>query len=183
MRQQNSTEQIGWSFAREHGLTVGDEMLMAIGATVVCQSRIEAQLALFIERFTNLEDERGAAITAEMSFRALSTVLSTLVLDVLSKDSKRYKKFADLMGQLKHFEEFRNQVAHSIWKESLDLNNRRCAVRTKLTAKQAKGVRLHIEDVEIAHISREVNGATQTMIDLITLIDDVLEASRKSPTS
>ena len=172
-RDKDFTEKLGRRFAAQHGLTVGDEILMAIGATVVFQSRIEAQLALFVERLANIEDEKGVAITAEMSFRALCAALSSLVLVELPRESDRYQNFERLMGQLKQFEEFRNQVAHSVWEHRKDSNSAHSATRTKLTAKQGKGVKLHLEYVDLARMSREIEVANQTMLELVTFTDSL----------
>jgi hypothetical protein len=136
------------SFAFKHGFTVSDEILIAIGLTVVCQFHIENQLSLLIHELTYMDFHKGSALTSGMSFRALSASLSSLVLQVAKEDDDRYKEFTILLGKLQHFEEFRNQISHSIWARS-DLSSS-TSLRMKTTARRGTGVNHQLEEVEIA---------------------------------
>src|SRR5215213_160011 len=163
---------IGWddsSFAFRHGFTVSDEILTAIGCAVVCQSHIEMQFAMLISHFLNVEENKVVALTSGMSFKNLAAALSSMVLLSVDQDSQAYQEFKTLMGKLQHFEEFRNQISHSVWAHSQDFASGR-ATRIKTTARQGRGVRHDREEVEIARISEALNEATQSLMKLVLLV-------------
>jgi hypothetical protein len=160
------------SFAFSHGFSVGDDILRAIGLTVVCQSHIETQLAILIHELTDMNYPKGSAVTAGMSFRSLCTALSCLVLQVLDENDERYSRFTKLTGKLQHFEEFRNQVTHSNWAHGQDFKSDR-SLRIKTTARQSRGVKHQWEEVEIAQVSTEIKTASLASAHLSILVAEV----------
>jgi len=145
-------EEISPTFARQHGLPIPDEILAAIGCTVAWHSLVEHELCRCIQLLTGLQKEKADALTAGMSFRSLCAALSSLIMQILREDDERYVRFQSAMGRLQHFEEFRNQIAHSVWVQGDDDST----ARVKTTARQWRGVQYHVEHIEIGRISAEV---------------------------
>jgi hypothetical protein len=159
-------------FAFTHGFSVGDDILKAIGLTVVCQSHVETMLSVSIHEVAELEYQKGSAVTAGMSFKSLCAALSSLVLQVLDQNDERYNRFTKLMGKLQHFEEFRNQVAHSNWGHGEGFQSGR-STRIKTTARQSVGVKHQWEEVDIATISAEIETASLAKAHLSILVAEV----------
>jgi len=109
-------------FALEYGLTVSQKMLFAIGATVVRQASIEQSLAHLIILMLRLDSDAGFALTVGMSYRVLLSTLDSLLLMRIDRQSPEYKKIRELMGALNSFEQFRDQIAHSMWGHAHDFN-------------------------------------------------------------
>lgn len=163
---------INTSFAFKHGFTVCDEILTAIGCTVVCQSLIETQLSNLIIKLVDTETQKGLIFTSVMSFKNLCSTLSSLVLQIVKETDISYKQFKELMGVLQHFEEFRNQITHSVWAHDPKFSSQ-CAARFKITAKQGKGLKHQREEVEVARISEEINKATLAQAKLCILVSEM----------
>lgn len=157
------------SFAFNHGFTVSDEILTAIGCTVICQSHIEMQLGMLIANFLDIDSDKVLAMTSGMSFKNLCASLSSLVLQATGPSDASYLQFKTLMGKLQQFEEFRNQVSHSVWAHAPDFGSDR-ATRIKTTARQGKGVKHDREQVEITRISEAINNATDALMPLVILV-------------
>jgi hypothetical protein len=111
-----------------------------------------------------------------MSFKNLCATLSSLTLQITEETDSRYKYFKELVSKLQHFEEFRNQVAHSSWGPSKDFNAQR-ATRIKTSARQHKGVKHHWEEIELKKISDEINQATKAQVELILLMSKIMGRS------
>jgi len=159
----------GKSFAFSHGFTVSDEILTAIGCAVICQSHTENQLSLLISDLLDIDQHKGYALTSGMSFKNLCASLSSLILQVVEENDARYVRFKELLGKLQQFEEFRNQVAHSNWAHGKDFDSAR-ALRIKVTARQGKGVKHYLEEVEISRISKAIKAAMQAQVELVIFI-------------
>lgn len=160
------------SFAFKHGFTVSDEILTAIGCTVICQSHIEMQFTMLISHFLNVDDEKVLALTSGMSFKNLCAALSSLVLQATGPKDSQYLEFKTLLGKLQQFEEFRNQVSHSVWAHAPDFRAER-ATRIKTTARQGKGVKHDREHVEIERISKALQDATESLMRLVLLVSSI----------
>jgi hypothetical protein len=160
------------SFAFSHGYTVSDKMLTAIGCTVICQSHIELQLSLLIMKLLGVEYQKGCALTAGMSFKNLCATLSSLVLQAVEETDDQYRRFKELMGKIQHFEELRNQVAHSVWAHGAGFGSER-ALRLKTTARQGKGVKHQSEEVEIARLSKAIHEANKAQVEMVCLIAEI----------
>lgn len=157
------------SFGFKHGFTVSDEMLTAIGCTVVCQSNLEMQFTMLISHFMNVDDDKVLALTSGMSFKNLCAALSSLVLQATGPNDAPYLEFKALMAKLQQFEEFRNQVSHSVWAHAPDFGSER-ATRIKTTARQGKGVKHDREHVEVKKISEALESATDALLRLVLLV-------------
>ena len=158
-------------FGFSHGFAVTDEVLVAIGCVVVQQAKIELYLSGLIHNLANMDMKEGDAVTSGMSFKALCVAIGSLVVQVLEVSDERYKQFRNLMGKLQHFEEFRNQVAHSNWLHLGGFPSGR-AVRIKTTARQL-GVKYHWEEMDIEQISEELAIADRAVVELSFLITEV----------
>jgi len=95
-----------------------------------------------------VDETKVLALTSVMSFKNLAAALSSLVLEVTGPETKPYLEFNALMGKIQQFEEFKNQVSHSVWAHFPDFEAER-ATRIKTTARQGRGVKHDREDVEI----------------------------------
>lgn len=67
------------NYPLKYGLTASQEMLAAIGATVVRQSITELTLADLIVRMLRLDQEVGFTLTVGMSFRILCSTFDALL--------------------------------------------------------------------------------------------------------
>lgn len=160
------------NFALKHGFTVSDEMLTAIGCTVVCQSHVELQLGLLINKLLNVEDGKGFAFTSTMSFKHLCTAVSALVVEATGEDDPRFEEVRELLAGLQRFEEFRNQVAHSVWAHADDFSAL-TARRIKATARRNRKVQHHSETVELEKISVHITAAMEAHVRLVILVSAI----------
>src|SRR5260370_33861919 len=165
MEREDSKKRWESSFARQHGFTVSDELLAAIGATVICQSDIEDRVSNCIGMLCRIRNYKiTSALTANMSFKMQCAALSALARQVFDSTDRRYSRILELIGALQHFEEFRNQIAHSMWAGGWN-NPAHRGIRSKITARQGKGVVHHREEVDTAQISEEIKRAKHAMLE------------------
>jgi hypothetical protein len=161
-------------------INVSDEILTAIGCTVVVQADIEAQLGRTIHYLANMSSQKGYTVTSGMSFKMLCATLSSLVLQIWGKTDEHYVCFESQLGTLSHFEEFRNQIAHSEWWTVVGrvvggkfqpVEQITTAHRRKTTARRGKGVKHHREELDVTEISREILQASIAIGTLMDLMD------------
>jgi hypothetical protein len=162
----------GYKTGLKLGYAVSDEMLAVIGCAVVCQSHIEIQLAAQVIQLMGVDQQKGFAVTASMSFKNLCASLSSLVLQIIDGTDARYNRFKEIMGKLHHFEELRNQVAHSVWSHSKDFSKSR-ATRIKTTARQNQGLKQHWEEVELERLSSEIEKVNTAFVELVFLVAEI----------
>jgi hypothetical protein len=103
-------------------------------------THIETQFMVLISHLLNVDENKVLALTSGRSFKNLAAALSSLVLEATGPETKPYLEFKTLMGKLQQFEEFRNQVSHSVWAHASDFGSKRAA-RLKTTAREGKGVK------------------------------------------
>jgi hypothetical protein len=147
----------------KYGLTVSQEILAAIGATVVRQSSIELGLADLIIRILSLDQQLGFTLTVGMSFRILCATFDALIQKKIDPQGDEYKEVRRLMGLINSFEQFRNQVAHSIWAHSQDFD---AQVAVRLRA----GKRTFSQEVSLQTIEREMDVAGRASAELSILV-------------
>jgi len=160
------------TFSLKHGFTVSDEILTAIGCTVVCQSHTELQLGLLIHKLLDADYPKGCALTAGMSFKQLCTTVSALVAETIGETDSRFQKVKELLGVLQRFEEFRNQAAHSVWAHG-DEFNALTAKRIKTISRRNKKVQHQSEAVELERISEQITVAMDAHVKLVILVSAI----------
>jgi hypothetical protein len=158
--------QPGYEFAFSHGYAVSDQILTAIGLTVVCHSFIEHQLATAIILLSGVESDIGLTMTSGMSFRSLGDALHGLMMRRIADNEQQAARYNEIIRDIRLFEQLRNQVAHSLWGSQQD--NVREAIRIK-TRTNRKGFGHVWEPVTVQKISAEIKKAQKASGDLIML--------------
>jgi hypothetical protein len=157
----------------------------AIGRICMAFQELEEIVSCLIGRLISDDNQLGAIITAELSFRNKLGLLSSLYL-YRAATPKPSKAFKTLLARLHRAEERRNTILHSYWVKS-----RVCGmlIRYKYTAKSAKGFVPSIQELEPERIEAIAVETRLVADDLIlhfdkaflsTATDKLLEALRTS---
>ncbi len=85
----------------------------------------------------------GKIITAELSFKNLRGLVSSLYLDRHGQD-KDYANLKALLSEAQMIEEIRNSIIHSIWAGGKDKDH---ITRMKTTAKEKKGLKFQFQEL------------------------------------
>lgn len=154
---------------RKLHLTVPEEILSEIGRIVVFQAHLEDYIAHNISKLLELDNRKSHIITAELSFRQLIGLLSSLLLEKLGEVSELYSEFKTIKNKLYEFENFRNQVAHSNWAHSQDFSDTK-ASKFKITSKEKKGLIYQHEELDLPYLVSKLEEAGETQVQLFFLM-------------
>ena len=142
------------------GSAVPKEMRAEIGSVIIFQGSIEFELRVCVSRILRADPDVVETTTAELSYKQLMSLLSSLVIAKLGKTSPLYEDFRVAAGRLDKFEEFRNLIAHSHWSHSLqDLSLPEQAARHKVTAKRGQGLTRSVTEVTLSELQLELKRA------------------------
>jgi hypothetical protein len=144
-----------------------DDVSHAIGKLTTQMAGIEFDMSFFISQLLGGYFEAGHAITSELGFRQLISVLSSL-FKVKVKDDALFRQLRTLLAQIEKLETKRNKVVHSLWYFD---EKTRTTRRMKVTAKYPKGVRYDFEDVS----SASINSLTDELVVASRDLDDLME--------
>lgn len=143
------------------GSAVPKDIRAEIGSIVIFQGSIEYELRGCVSYLLGVNADAVEMISAELSYRQLMALLSSLVIQRIGKDSELYKEFSQVAAKLDEFEAFRNRVAHSHWSHSLDdMSSQNQAARHKSTSKRGKGLERTIEEVTLPELQMALKKAT-----------------------
>jgi len=142
---------------------VPPEFLERIGRITANFAVLESVLQTFIGRLISSDHTLGQIISAELSFRGLVALLSSLYKYRVS-DSARVAELDSVFKRVNAAEEKRNIVVHSLWMVSNtdDSPPKTIVFKGKMTAKISKGLRYRQEQVtieELDSIAEEISNA------------------------
>ncbi|WP_417593087.1 hypothetical protein [Owenweeksia hongkongensis] len=129
---------------------VPEKHLKAIGDIIISFALLESSLQFLIGRIINIDQRIQHVITAELSFRNLRGLLTSLYLETYSNDSK-FAELKTLIIQAAKLEAERNKIVHSIWGAG---ENENFITRIKTTAKEKKGLNFQYEVMSIGQIEK-----------------------------
>jgi hypothetical protein len=144
-----------------------DDVSLAIGKLTTQMAGIEFSMSFLISQLLGGYFEAGHAITSELGFRRLISVLSSL-FKVQVKDDALCSQLMTLLAEIEKLEAKRNKVVHSLWYFD---EGTQTTQRMKVTAKYPKGVRYEFEDVS----SASINNLTDELVVATTELDDLME--------
>ena len=132
---------------------VPDGHLNAIGRVTVNFAMLESSVAFLIWQLTGTEQPTAQAITAELSFRQLIALASSLYrrYDVVGDDAAR---FETILNRAVQAEERRNRITHSVWGAG---KQRETVTRIKTTAKKSVGLKHQFEQMSVSDLEAEAN--------------------------
>jgi hypothetical protein len=162
-----------------------EESERAIGRICMAFQELEQLVSCLIGRLISDDNQLGTIITAELSFRSKLGLLYSLYLyrAATSVPPEALKK---LLARLHRAEERRNTILHSCWVKSPVCG---MLIRYKYTAKSAKGLANHVEDLEperIEAIAVEIRSVADDLVlhfdkaFLSTATDKILQALQTS---
>lgn len=155
-------------------LTVSDDILRELGKAVVFQAQLESMIGHYIGRLLSLPSHQAQIVTAELSFKNLIGLLSSILIERLGEASELHSDFKAIKKGLYAFEAFRNNVAHSIWVHSEGFDPLK-ATRMKTTSKERNGLRHQREEVELQHIITAIDEASDCDMRLALFIAKVTD--------
>jgi hypothetical protein len=161
----------GYTLGDEHGFALSDNILAAIGLTVVCLSYLEHNIASAIIRLADMPSHRGLMMTSGMSFRALRSALDGLILESVKHGSTEAEKYKAIMTRINGFENFRNQVAHSLWATSREDVTK--ALRVKMGTSKS-GFRAVQTDIDTSAISKSIKEVNAALRDLMEFVESLI---------
>ncbi len=161
----------GYTLGDEHGFALSDKILAAIGLTVVCHAYLEHNIASAIIRLAGMPSHRGLMMTSGMSFRALRSALDGLVLEHDQHIGTEAENYKAIMARISAFENFRNQVAHSLWATSREDVTK--ALRVKMGTSKA-GFRAVHTDIDASAISNSIKDVNAALSDLMKFVEGLI---------
>lgn len=125
------------------GTPLGDEDLGAIGRITANFALLEETISTCIGRLVGAGPAIGQIITAELPFRRLLPLLSSLYRHRTSND-EAIAQLDTLLGRVAQAGEKRNLITHSLW--GADHTGEKIA-RIKATARKRKGLKHQFEEM------------------------------------
>jgi len=145
---------------------VPPEHLRAIGQITVNFALLDETISFFIWQIISTDQRLGQIITAELSFRNLVGLLSSIYKHRIN-DEGRIAELELILNQGLYAEEQRNKVTHSVWAAG---DRPETITRFKSTAKKSKGLshqfeQMTVEDLDkIADLAADVAGEIQAFM-------------------
>lgn len=135
---------------REHFVShLSDEFFLALGEVTATFATLEQWLKLLAGLLISRDDqELGQIVTAQLPFRGLIDLVSSLALYRYG-DGPRRREIEAILSAAGQVEQRRNQVTHSDWGPGRTPGKR---IRVKQTARKGKGLFLALEDMSAADI-------------------------------
>jgi hypothetical protein len=152
-----STEEAG-----QDELVTHDEILRQIGAMTLAFSSLESSVQGLTHSLILEHQAVGQVITAELSFRQLRTLTTSLYLERNGADAD-YTRIKRYMERAETLEKRRNDVQHSVWVAG---DSPATLKRMKLTARPRHGRRVTFEEVTAADLNR-------LSLDMDALADEI----------
>jgi hypothetical protein len=119
--------------------------LAAIGLITINFAMLESTIASGVWLLLELDQKRGQIITAELSFRGLVALFSSLYREK-TNDSTKLEELDALVKKVMGTEEKRNIISHSLW--AIGTSDQTIS-RIKTTAKMSKGLKHTFEQVTV----------------------------------
>jgi len=135
--------------------TVRKELLFHMGDITVSFVMLEFHFQMLAGSLINENQRIGQIVTAELSFRALRGLVTSLYRELHGEDAD-FGTLVDLMKRAQALEEIRNQITHSMWLPGDAANT---AMRFKTTAKEKQGLKFSFEkmgELEFAKVASDL---------------------------
>jgi len=136
------------------------EYLQRIGKITASFALLEQIVAFFIWSIISNDQVIGQIVTAELSFKQLLSLLSSLYRHT-RKDETKIKELDNLLKRAFQVAEKRNVICHSIWGAG---GTSKTITRIKTTAKISKGLRRQFEQTtveDLDSIIKEIRDVTE----------------------
>jgi hypothetical protein len=129
---------------------VSNEHLRAIGQITVNFANLEGAISFFVWELISNDQRFGQIITAELSFRNLVGLLSS-IYKYRANNQGQIIKLEELLNRALHVEEQRNLIIHSQWAAG---SKPETITRLKTTAKKSKGLTHQFEQLKIEDLDK-----------------------------
>lgn len=129
---------------------VPPEHLRAIGQVTVNFSILAGTISSFVWGMISTDQMLGQTITAELSFRNLVGLLSSMYKYRIN-DEERIAELEGLLNRALYAEEQRNIITHSFWTVG---DKAETITRVKTTAKKARGLLHQFEQMTVEDLDR-----------------------------
>jgi hypothetical protein len=128
-------------------------------------------LGIGIIRLSGLSPDIGLTMVSTMSFRALTDAFHGLMMKHVAGHDQHKRRYLDIMKAIRGFEQFRNQVSHSLWQTNVSDPQQTIRVKARTTRQGFDEV---MEIVTIEKISAEIVKAQTALTDLEILVAEIL---------
>jgi len=152
---------------------IGDKHLIALGKITVNFQLVEHHLAKMIWALLGNDMEAARTVTAELPFKTLVAVASSLYRLKVAQPAS-VAKMQDVMSRACAAEGERNQMIHSTWIANSPTDD---PGRLKSTAKLKHGLKHHYEEVPVAALESSATRLSEVAFDLVTLEMEFIPAS------
>ncbi len=143
-----------------------DNHLKAIGLITVNFALLQSQIEFAIKFLLGTDQRVGQIITAELSFKNLLALFSSLYR-FRTQDAKAIEKLKRLIKKIDQAEKKRNTVIHSLWAGS---NTQEAIVRFKTTAKVSRGLTNQFEEVSVDYLNMIADEIAEVTDEIIRLL-------------
>ncbi|MDQ1636829.1 MAG: hypothetical protein QOF62_168 [Pyrinomonadaceae bacterium] len=150
--------------------------LQAIGLITVNFAMLEMTIAGGLWLLLGSEQKKGQIITAELSFKNLVALFSSLYRDS-TDDSNKLEELESLIKRIMRAEEKRNIISHSLWAIG---DSHATITRIKTTAKISKGLKHTFEQFTVADLEEIADEMSDTAADFQTFYMTDLRAQAQA---
>lgn len=143
---------------------VPKELLVHMGDITVSFAMLEFHIQMLTGSLINEHQRIGQIVTAELSFRALRGLVTSLYRERHGEDAD-FGTLVDLMKRAQALEEIRNQITHSIWLAGDPANT---IMRFKTTAREKPGLKFSFEkmgELEFANVASDLQLLTGEILE------------------
>jgi hypothetical protein len=138
------------------------EYLERIGKVTASFAMLEQVLSFFIWGLISNDSVIGQIVTAELRFKSLLSLLSSL-FRYKTKNEAKIRELDELIKRAVQVEEKRNVICHSIWGEGQTSYS---ITRINTTAKISKGLRRQFQQTTIEDLDLIINEIREMTDDL-----------------
>jgi hypothetical protein len=157
-----------WTMPLQH--PVPEQLLARIGDITVSFALLESTVQTLAASQLQESQRIGQIITAELSFRNLRALVTSLYRERHGEDAE-FETLQELMKRAARLGEKRNQITHSIWGAG---EGRDTVTRIKATAKEKRGIHFdfqHVSAEDLDAVAKEIKTLAEDVqrfwIDLI----------------
>jgi hypothetical protein len=133
------------------------ECLAEIGRVVANFALLEHELDILIHGLLKTDRHISRILTSELSFRTLLDASASLVRHIHGEEATR--TFSQILHSVSAAEEERNRIVHSLW----GAMGPDIAIRTKDSAKRAKGLNSQRPEYSPAELSRVASNVSRAI--------------------
>lgn len=145
--------------------------LQAIGLITVNFAQLEDVITDFISDWIGNDSNIGKIVTAELSFRNLVALLSSLFRETAEKEAT-VEELDSLLKKALLVEEKRNIITHSIWTVG---KTESTITRVKRTAKVGKGLRQQKEQLTVDYLLKIADQIAEVAYEINIFHDEQMQ--------